>query len=333
MITLAYLGETKGGATGQPTTTMVSTLVGSGPSSVPVPVVGPTNPALPPPSPEDIELTPQGIQSLPSLPVTGEVEVSGDLRPEHTWATYKLAVGPTTQSLKVTVSHDPSLPAPANPALDQLYLVGPKGDLLAQLKGASEYSDGPRQAVTISLSGIPQGAQLLVRVVETPIVVPQAPMPAPQSAPAVDLPYTMQVQRTEMHSSSGFSPLGLAVGAVGPLLITYGSSAVSLVPTTFGTATPGDDVQFTGPRAGQGDRSPVGFCPSHGGIRDGGTGRLGRSPGEPGLGADRPDPGDHAGRLDSDDRAERASVRPRLDGLRDRRRRGCPAPRRPGCKP
>ena len=57
---------------------------------------GPTNPALPPPSPEDIELTPQGIQNLPSLPLTGDIEVSGDLGPEQTWATYKMAVGPTT---------------------------------------------------------------------------------------------------------------------------------------------------------------------------------------------------------------------------------------------
>ncbi len=155
--------------------------------------------------------------------------------PTRTWVTYRIAVGPTTQSFRVTVSHDLTAPAPAFPALDQLYLVGPKGNLLAELKGASANWAGPRQDLTISLSGIPQGDQLLVRIVENPVVVPQTQ--APQPAPTANLPFMMEVQRTELLttviSSSSFSPTGSVLSTVGPLLIGYGTSALALAPTSL----------------------------------------------------------------------------------------------------
>ena len=191
---------------------------------------------VPPPSPEDAELTPQGIQKLPALPWAEDVRVSGQLAPARTWATYRMPVGPTTLSLRVTVSHDLTVPAPAIPALDQLYLVGPEGNLLSELKGASANLAGPRQDVSISLSGIPQGDQLLVRIVENPAVVPQTPPPQP--APTANLPlhdggsaHRAASPLQSLHPRS-HRPVRLP-STVGPLLIGYGTSALALVPTSL----------------------------------------------------------------------------------------------------
>ena len=281
--TLAYLGDTKGGTTGQPTT-MVSTLVRSDPSSITVPVVGPTNPALPPPSPEDIELTPQGIQSLPSLPVTGVVEVSGIVRSTPGRPT-SWPSDSTTRSLKVTVSHDPSLPVPANPA-------------------PISFTSSARRATSWPSSRVPRrwgrpasGCHDLPQRYSPGCSAPGASRRDPdRRSPGTDARAAVRPRlRSSLyhagatyraHSSSGFSPLGLAVGAVGPLLITYLSSALSLVPTTLATVRLLQQrCRLTGPCAGEEHRSPVDFSPGHGGIRDGGTGRLGRSPREPRLGA------------------------------------------------
>ena len=99
----------------------------------------------------------------------GDVTVSGSLAPQQTWSTFKIPVDPATQSLNVTVSHDPSTAAQAIPALDQLYLVGPTGTLLAELTGAAANFQGPRQDVSVGLSRVPSGSNLVVRIVETPI--------------------------------------------------------------------------------------------------------------------------------------------------------------------
>ena len=105
--------------------------------------------------PEQSELTPQGMQQLPALPWTDEVEVTGTLQPAQTSITYKIPVGSTTEFLKVTISQLGPQEGPAIPALDQLYLVGPSGVILTMLKGASAYARGPRQEMMILLTQFP----------------------------------------------------------------------------------------------------------------------------------------------------------------------------------
>ena len=224
-----------------PGTTMVSGPVESYPS--PVVKVGSPNQDFPPPNPEDAELTPQGIQKLPALPVAGDVQVSGALGPGQTWATFKMPVGPSTQSLKVTVSHEETVPSPAIPALDQIYLVGPQGNLLAELKGASANFAGLRQDLTIALSGIPQGSQLVVRIVENLTVVSDSSVL--QAALLGNLAFKMEVLRTEATSpitSTSFSGTGAALNSVGPLLIGSGTGAIALAPISLALSSGAFDL-------------------------------------------------------------------------------------------
>ena len=100
------------------------TVSSSSPVLVSTPVSTTTDPAQGPApqklgaageDPEQSELTPAGMQQLPALPWTGDVEVSGTLQPAQTWMTYKIPVGSTTLFLKVTVSQlgpqgEPTIP-------------------------------------------------------------------------------------------------------------------------------------------------------------------------------------------------------------------------------
>jgi hypothetical protein len=134
--------------------------------------------------------------TLTSLPWTGDLKVSGTLQPGQNWMTYKIPVGPTTQSLKVTITEPETESTTETAALDQVYLVGPSGAMLAEVTGASLDSVGARQVLTISLNDVPAGAELLVRIIENSAVEPTSP--APDTTPAVRVPFLMEVQRTEL---------------------------------------------------------------------------------------------------------------------------------------
>jgi hypothetical protein len=189
--------------------------------------------------PEQSELTPQGMQQLPALPWTDDVEVSGTLQPAQTWMTYRIPVGSTTLSLKVTISQLGPQEGPAIPALDQLYLVSPSGVILTMLKGASAFAQGARQDMTILLSAVPDNSELLVRIVETP--APSVAAGPPQASPAsLNIPFTMAIQRTDLATSA--LPLNAVfqtvapVGLAGSLLIAYGNGAVTVSPPSLGSS-------------------------------------------------------------------------------------------------
>ena len=240
-IWLAYANDPRD-AGARPPGTFVSSPVVTVPS--PVDPGGPPQGDSPPQNPEDAELTLEGIQKLPALPNTDDVAVSGNLGPEQTWATYKMSLGSSTESLKVTVSNDQLPPAPGNPALDQLYLVGPQGNLLAELKGASANFVGPRQDVDISLSGIPQGSQLVLRVVENPAIAPQTSLPQP--APTGTLAFTMEVQRTDLLGSPIFSSpvsaAGSSLSSTYPLLFGVATGSLAAVPTSLALSSSSEDL-------------------------------------------------------------------------------------------
>lgn len=219
------------------------------PATVSVPVPGPENSDPPVQDPEASELTPQGVQHLAALPWTNDLEVSGTLQPAQTWMTYRIPVGPTTQSLKVTVSPQGAQAAPAVPKLDQVYLVGPSGTLLTQLKGASAYAQGPSQDMTISLSAVPTGSELLFRIVESPGTTAAGPLQQSAADPIVS--FTMDVQRTELAQgtlpfSSTLLQTVAPVGSGGSLSIAFGNLAVTVSPPSL--AFPGNalDQQTAG---------------------------------------------------------------------------------------
>jgi hypothetical protein len=207
-------------------------------------------------NPEDAELTYTGLGKLPTIPMMGDVTVAGSLVPQQTWSTFKIPVDPATQSLNLTVRPDPAPAAPLIAALDQLYLVGPTGNLMAKLTGASTYAQGPEQDVSVSLSRVPVGSDLVVRIVETPLATaPTAKSltaaSSAQPAGATSLPFTMEVTRSE--------PIGTSIASPGFGGSVAGSFAESLTigyaPITSVLAVPGADladVSSTADMAGAG---------------------------------------------------------------------------------
>ncbi len=196
--------------------------------------------------PEQAELTPQEMQQLPALPQMDEAAVSGTLQPAQTSMTFRVTVGSSTQFLKVTLSQLGPQGEPAIPALDQLYLVGPSGVVLTMLKGASAYAQGPPENMMILLSAVPNNSELLVRIVETraPSVVAS---PQQASAASLNIPFTMDIQRTDLATSAlplnavfqTVAPAGLA----GPLLLAYGNVAVTVSPPSLGSSGVAPDTE------------------------------------------------------------------------------------------
>ena len=196
--------------------------------------------------PGQSELTPQGMQQLPALPRTDEVEVTGTLQPAQTSITYKIPVGSTTEFLKVTISQLGLQEGPAIPALDQLYLVGPSGVILTMLKGASAYARGPRQEMMILLSAVPDNSELLLRIVETP--APSVAAGPSQASPAsLNIPFTMDIQRTDLATSAlplyAVFPTVASVGLAGFFLIAYGNVAVPVSPPSLGSSGDAPDTE------------------------------------------------------------------------------------------
>ncbi|MGC8640207.1 MAG: hypothetical protein ACP5XB_10075 [Isosphaeraceae bacterium] len=204
VITLQYNGNPSGTDTATEQL-LISTPVGPGvPENSNPPGTDPTNLTH-----ENAELTSSGLEKLPTIPMMEDVTVSGDLAPRQPWSTYKIPVDRSTESLHVTVSHDPSLADPMVPALDQLYLVGPTGNLLAQLTGASAIFQGLRQDLRVGLSDVPLGSCLVVRIIEAPVATASPSSPSSPTATSSTssgasaiLPFTMEVVRSELSATS-----------------------------------------------------------------------------------------------------------------------------------
>lgn len=185
------------------------------------------------PNPENAELTPSGLKSLPTLPMAEDVMIAGSLAPQQGWSSFKIPIDPATESLHVTVSHDPTMTGPMVPALDQLYLVGPAGNLMLKLTGASALLQGTRQDIQISFSHIPNGSDLVLRIIEAPTptangtaaATASTSATAMQPAAAATMPFTMEVVRSEWIGAS------LVSSALGQSFA--GGSAVSSI---FGCA-------------------------------------------------------------------------------------------------
>ena len=162
-------------------------------------------------------ITPEGILKLSALPWTEEVQITDTLNSSQPSATYKIPVGPTTKSFKVTV--DPSEPTegPEVPVIDQLYLVSPTGTILVAMQGVAANVQGNHQAIDISLNNVPAGGQLLVHVGEQAIFSASESVPNPPPAAGVDLAFRMDVHRNDPGGSLFLNYVGLqAAGRSSP---------------------------------------------------------------------------------------------------------------------
>ena len=106
------------------------------------------------------------------------------------------------------------------PALDQLYLIGPSGGVLAELIGASADFQGDRQDVSVGLSHVASGSSLVVRIIEDPLPTATvsgstglASAASPVQTGTGEVPFTMEVTRFELSGAGlGTQAPGLAIG-------------------------------------------------------------------------------------------------------------------------
>ncbi len=173
------------------------------------------------------------------------MEVFGTLQPSQAWMTYKIPVESGTKSLKVTINPLGSQEGPV-PELDQLYLVGPSGVILSMLKGAARYATGARQAMMILLSAVPDNSMLLVRIVETPPPTVAA-VPPQASLAALNVPFSMDVQRSDLAISA--LPINAQfqtvaeTGLMEPLLVAYTDVSATIYSRSPGTASDIRDME------------------------------------------------------------------------------------------
>ena len=134
-------------------------------------------------------------------------------------------------------------------ALDEVYLVSPSGVLLASLKGASAALDGQLQQLTISLASVPIGAQLLVRIVENPGSAAVDSTGALESPVSTIVPFTMNVQRTEMADPLPFAATinstSLVASLITPLTTLFLSGDDSGFQTNLSSSILTDALQVS----------------------------------------------------------------------------------------
>jgi hypothetical protein len=190
----------------------------------------PTTGPIPGPFP-DPELSPDGLAKLPSLPEVRDVQMSGNLIPPQSWMTLKVPVGPMTQSFRVTVAPGSRELPNDIPALDQLDLVGPTGEVLAELKGISSGWQGTSQDLRIWLSGVPNGAVLVLRIVDNHVVT--TPTESTDADLPASVPFQMELQRSEMAGPIAGFPNGESIA---PLTVT---SSLSIAAGSTAGSTSG----------------------------------------------------------------------------------------------
>ncbi|QEH33599.1 hypothetical protein OJF2_21030 [Aquisphaera giovannonii] len=156
---------------------------------VPLEVDDPANLGLPAP------MSRGEILAVPELTEGSEVHLSGTLGPDQMKATFRMAVGPTTQNVKIKLASDPGSPGSSRPAVEDILLTDARGQILAVILGAYEkWLDAPSE-MTVALSHIPRGADLIIRIIQAP--VSPGPSAPPSDGSAGDLTFTMDLRRTE----------------------------------------------------------------------------------------------------------------------------------------
>ncbi|MDR3619859.1 MAG: hypothetical protein P4L85_10965 [Paludisphaera borealis] len=119
------------------------------------------------------ELTPEGLAQLPKVPWSLDTSIYGSLSSDRGWMSFKVPVGPNTNTLRLAVrpEHDDGTSSTA--MVDQMYLVGADGVLIASVTGVATLSTGSRQTLVVTLQSPPPGGILVVRMVQ-----PSTPSPA-----------------------------------------------------------------------------------------------------------------------------------------------------------
>ncbi len=181
-----------------------------------------------PPSPAELE-------TLPKVPWTRSYSYAGAIEADRDSVAFRIPVGPTTQTLTVDVrpGADGQL---TTPKIDQLYLIGANGEMLAAISGVKFMSNGSEQVLYISIHGAPVGGQLFMRLVRGDDAgTYYGGSDDSDSLTNVQLPsswgssnYEISILRTDVVSNSG-----VATGASS----SGGASFITTLPTTTDAST------------------------------------------------------------------------------------------------
>jgi hypothetical protein len=208
---------------------------------------------------EQFELTPRGIEQLPEIRPGLDVTVSGILHPRQLFMTFRIQIGSRTDSLQLIISGHESPSASAEPAIDQLYLVSSNGTVLAELSGAAALAQALQENMTVDLNGVPVGARLLARVVETSSQATTTAADASASSANQNIPFTLAVLRPNLSigtsaivpvfSAASAVPISGIVSAFLGLLsstsFTTGESSLALKEPVTSTSESAEQLQTT----------------------------------------------------------------------------------------
>ncbi len=197
-----------------------------------------------PPTPEEMAVTPR-------VPWTTDYTVNSTLAAGEYSTSFRIPVGPVTNLIKLAVraeGRDEAYGGPRPPTfkVDQIYLMGPNGKVLAAIAGVASVTDETGQSLLVTIHGAPRGGELLVRVIQTdgfpPIDGggdPAAPGGSDEAPPASwsPGPFEFNVQRSDA-SPSPKDEGGRTFASVGT--IGAGTSYVIYLPTATheGVTTP-----------------------------------------------------------------------------------------------
>lgn len=123
-------------------------------------MVGPTAPAenlAGPPTPTD-------LKDLPKVPWTRSYSHAGTIEAGEDSVAFRVPVGPLTQTLTVDVQArlDGQV---YTPRIDQVYLMGARGEVLASVTSVRFMTNGSEQFLLVSIHDAPIGSELIMRLV------------------------------------------------------------------------------------------------------------------------------------------------------------------------
>jgi len=218
------------------------------------PVDPPANPPVGPPSPEELAATPR----VPWMP---NYTVSDTMQAGQEFSSYRIPVGPVTDFVRLSVK--PEHPGePFGVKVDQVFLMGPRGNLVASVVGVAYMNEGLQQTLFIALRGAPAGGELVVRIV--PILAPvssddgSAP-PVGQVDPSSDwsgADFELNIKRGDASPKNPAEAAAYVAASVSPApyLIYIPASAAD---RTAATAGPGSSASFAAADAGPAGGGPV----------------------------------------------------------------------------
>ncbi|WP_076345564.1 hypothetical protein [Paludisphaera borealis] len=132
------------------------------------------------------ELTPEGLAQLPKVPWSLDTSIYGSLSSDRGWMSFKVPVGPNTNTLRLAVRPEHDDGTSSTVMVDQMYLIGADGVLIASVTGVATQSTSSRQTLVVTLQSPPPGGVLVVRMVQPSTQSPAASTGSPDSTDQTD---------------------------------------------------------------------------------------------------------------------------------------------------